>query len=88
MDKKYSHLNLAERVKNEKYLDKGYSVRAIANLFGRNPSAISRKLNKSRKRNEIKAAFDYWINLLLLTSLKKNRVRRPKSPATRQSIKT
>jgi len=51
MNKTYKHLNQAERIQIEKYLDKGYSARTIAELIGRNPSTISREINKSRKRS-------------------------------------
>ena len=50
MNKKYKHLNQDERIKIEKYLDKGYSVRTIAEIIGRNPGTVSRELNKSRRR--------------------------------------
>jgi transposase, IS30 family len=50
MNKRYNHLNQAERIQIEKYLDKGYSARAIAVLLERNPSTITRELRRSRKR--------------------------------------
>jgi IS30 family transposase len=62
MNKNYKHLNQAERIKIEKYLDKGYSARAIAGLIGRNPSTISRELKKSRKRSY--SAHDSHLNYL------------------------
>jgi len=44
----YTHLNRSEREVIDKLLKKGRSQRFIAEIVGRNPSTISRKLTRNR----------------------------------------
>lgn len=47
MKRKYTRLNLQERILIEKYFDKGFSASSIAILLGRDKSTISRELKKT-----------------------------------------
>ena len=52
----YTHLTIEERCCLREYYNKGYSYRKIAELLGRNVSAISREINRNKTYMNVKPA--------------------------------
>lgn len=48
----YTHFSKTERLELSILLKKGYSLRSIADVLGRNPSSVSRELKRNKVNNE------------------------------------
>ena len=60
----YTHFTLEERKYLQKLLSEGFSMRKIATILERNPSTISREINrnKAKYRPHHKPDNRYWYN--------------------------
>lgn len=77
----YTHFTTAERDCLQDYLDKGLSMRKIADKLGRSPSSISREINRNRSRTRSKHKsnkywYHHWRATVLAITRQQNHCRR------------